>query len=213
MSRNPTPRRHHHLRRESIARAALELIDREGLASLSMHRLAADLHVRATNLYPYVADKEGLLHDVLELLLAEVDLSERPGVGWEDCVIAVGVSLREMALRHPHAFPLVGLASYYDPALVGYSRRVERLFVSAGLAEELLPRLVTMLDPYATGYLLVATQVLAKSSDGCKDAFGPDQDRLERAAGLTGELQEYVEGTLAIIAGFKIRSGIGDSPS
>ena len=213
MSRNPTPRRHHHLGRESIARAALELIDRDGLARLSMHRLAAELHVRATNLYPYVTDKESLLHDVLELLLAEVDLSERPGVGWEECVLAVGVSLREMALRHPHAFPLVALASYDDPALVSYSRRVERLFVAAGLPEELLPRLATMLDPYSTGYLLVATQVLSNSSDGRKDAFGPDQDRLERAAGLTGELQEYVEGTRAIIAGFKVRNGIETNPA
>ena len=133
MSRSPTPRRHHHLGRESIARAALELIDRDGLPGLSMHKLAAELRVRATNLYPYVTDKESLLSDVLELLLSEVEVSERPGVGWEECAIAVGASLRAMALRHPHAFPLVALASDDDPAMISYSRRVDRLFVAAGL--------------------------------------------------------------------------------
>jgi hypothetical protein len=30
MSSNPKPRRHHHLSREAITRAALDLIDREG---------------------------------------------------------------------------------------------------------------------------------------------------------------------------------------
>lgn len=178
-----------------------------------MRKLAAALHVGATNLYPYVTDKESLLHDVLALLLSEVDLSERPGVGWEECVVSVGASLREMALRHPHAFPLVALAPYDDPALVSYARRVERLFAAAGLPEELLPRLASMLDPYATGYLLVATQVLSRSDDNPGDGFDADDLGARRADGVTGGPQEYEEGTRAIIAGFKIRNGLSDGAS
>ena len=128
MSSNATPRRHHHLNREGIARAALELIDRDGLAGLSMRKLAATLHVGATNLYPYVPGREELLLEVIALLLSEVDLSERPGLGWEECVVSVGASLRGMAMRHPHAFPLVASARYDEWPLIDYSRRVEHLF-------------------------------------------------------------------------------------
>jgi AcrR family transcriptional regulator len=213
MPRTAKPRRHLHLNRESIARAALELVDREGLPALSMRRVAAAMGVRAMNLYPYLPDKEGLVRDVVALLLSEVDLSERPGVGWEDCVLSVGASLREMALRHPHAFPLVALARYDDPALVSYARRVERLFAAAGLPEELLPRLASMLDPYATGYLLIATQVLSRSDDDPGGGLDADDLRARRADGVTGDLQEYEEGTRTIIAGFKIRNGLSDGAS
>jgi AcrR family transcriptional regulator len=204
ISRTPKARRHHHLTRENISRSALELIDRDGLDGLSMRRLAAILHVRATNLYPYVADKENLLRSVLELLLSEIELPDPAGLSWEDCVVSVGASLRETALRHPRAFPLLALAPYDDPALIAYAGRVERVFVAAGLPEELLPRLASLLDAHAVGYLLLETQVLAGSES--VDSSGAS---LPRAAGVVGGAQEHEEAMKTIIAGFKVRNRIG----
>jgi AcrR family transcriptional regulator len=208
MSSNATPRRHHHLNREGIARAALELIDRDGLAGLSMRRLAATLHVGATNLYPYVPGREELLRDVIALLLSEVDLSERPGLGWEECVVSVGASLRGMAMRHPHAFPLVASARYDEWPLIDYSRRVEHLFLSAGLPEQFLPPLASLLDAHATGYLLLATQVLTHPAADPVAGFAGGPVGPPRAAGVTNTPQEFEEGTRTIIAGFKQRNGI-----
>ena len=208
ISRDPIPRRHHHLTRESIARTALQLIDQDGLAALSMRRLAAALRVRATNLYPYVADKESLLHDVLDLLLSEVELPEPAGQTWEDCVVSVGVSLRAMALRHPRAFLLVAYAPYDDPAVVDYSRRVERVFAAAGLPERLLPRLASLLDAHAVGYLLLETQVLAESGGEPRDGATPGGASPRRAAGVVGGPEEHEEAMRTIIAGFKMRNRI-----
>jgi TetR/AcrR family tetracycline transcriptional repressor len=213
MSRSATPRRHHHLNREAIARAALDLVDLEGVEALSMRKLAAALHVRATNLYPYVADKESILCDVVALLLSEIDLSERPGVGWEELVISVGASLREMAMRHPRAFPLVALARYDEWPLIDYTLRVERLLLSAGLPKELQARLASMLDAYATGYLLLATQVLTRSTLDSEVGFAGQPAGPSRAVGVTNTPQEYEEGTRTIIAGFKQRNGIPDAPA
>jgi len=184
------------------------LIDRDGLAGLSMHKLAAELNVRATNLYPYVTDKESLLSDVLGLLLSEVDLSERPGLGWEDCVVAVGASLREMALRHPHAFPLVALASDDDPALISYSGRVSRLFVAAGLPEECLTSLERLLDAHATGYLLLETRILARLALGPADDLPSGETESQRALADVAGAHDQEEAVRTIIAGFKIRNGL-----
>ena len=208
MSRSPTPRRHHHLKRETIARAALELIDLEGPAAFSMRKLAAALRVRANNLYPYIADKESLLRDIVALLVSEIDVDQQPAAGWEQCVISVGASLGEMALRHPRAFPLFALASNDDPALIHYERRLGHLFVAAGLPEDLLPRLTSMLDAYATGYLLLATQARTDSADDFDPGFDADEAGASLAAGVPDDLHEYEEGTRAIIAGFKIRNGL-----
>jgi AcrR family transcriptional regulator len=201
----PKPRRHHHLSREAIARAALDLIDREGIAALSMRSLAATLRVRAMNLYAYVEDKESILQDVVALLLSEVDLSERLGIAWDEVAVSVGQSLREMAMRHPRAFPLVALARYDEPPLPEHGQRLRHLFHDAGLPDELQPQLIATLDAYASGYLLVATQVVTKvpaMSDGtCKDSG-------LQASQVTNTPQQYDEGTRIVISGFKERNGL-----
>jgi len=209
MSRTPTPRRHHHLSRESIAQAALELIDSDGLHGLTMRNLAARLGVRATNLYPYVPDKDSLLCEVVALLLSEVDLSERPGVGWEECAVSVGLSVREMAMRHPQAFSLVALTPYDEWPFREHSQRVARLFSSVGLPEHQWRELASALDAYSTGYLLIATQVIANSSSPTEDDIDREPGSTKRAAGVTNTLGEYEEGIRMLITGFAARHMAG----
>ena len=48
------------LSREQVLRAALGYVDRHGLEALSMHKLGAELGVRAMSLYKHVADKDDL---------------------------------------------------------------------------------------------------------------------------------------------------------
>jgi AcrR family transcriptional regulator len=58
------------LDRERIARAALALIDDQGIDQLSMRRLGAALGVEAMALYHYFRNKAELLDGVLDLVLA-----------------------------------------------------------------------------------------------------------------------------------------------
>ena len=62
------------LSRESIARAALDLIDAEGLAGLSMRKLGAKLGVEAMSLYHYVANKDDLLDAAVEQIYLEIEI-------------------------------------------------------------------------------------------------------------------------------------------
>ncbi|HTC82023.1 MAG TPA: helix-turn-helix domain-containing protein, partial [Acidimicrobiia bacterium] len=47
--------------KDASARAALEIIDAEGLEALSLERLAKELGVRAPSLYHHFADKAEIL--------------------------------------------------------------------------------------------------------------------------------------------------------
>jgi len=49
------------LSRERLVRVAIELADTEGIAAVTMHRLAALVHSKAMSLYRYVPSKEVLL--------------------------------------------------------------------------------------------------------------------------------------------------------
>jgi AcrR family transcriptional regulator len=203
------PRRHHHLNQESIARAALDLVDREGAAALTVRQLAKDLNVGPTNLYTHYPDKDAIVLAVVALLLAEVELPAQPEMSWEECAHAIGDSLRAMALRHPRAFPLVAGAAFHDWPLVQYGRRVDRLLLDHGAPEQLLPRLASVLDSFATGFLLLETQAMTSARNDRWDPFGDDPTAPPLAAFTVASPDDaFEEGYRSIIAGFKLIHGL-----
>jgi AcrR family transcriptional regulator len=203
------PRRHHHLSRESIARAALELVDRDGPDALSLRRLADSLNVGPTNLYTYYPDRDSIVLGVIALMLAEVEPPDDPEVSWEECLHVILASLREMALRHPRAFPLVAVASYDEWPLVESDRRLDQLVMDHGAPRDLYPRLASILDSFLTGFLLLETQALVKPP---ADAWNPFRDPTspppQAAFTVTHSDEAYEEGYRCILAGFKLVHGL-----
>ncbi|MDQ3146513.1 MAG: TetR family transcriptional regulator, partial [Actinomycetota bacterium] len=93
------------LSRERIVATALDLLDREGLGSLSMRRLAETLGVGTMSIYHYVSDKDDLTDGLIERVLADV---HRPQAEerWTEMALAVATSFRRAALAHPAAVRL-----------------------------------------------------------------------------------------------------------
>jgi AcrR family transcriptional regulator len=87
--------------RERAARTALALVDREGLAALTMRRLARELGMGTMSLYRHFRDKD-------ELLDAVVDLASREGIDqlalrgdWQARVRTLARALYDSLTRHP----------------------------------------------------------------------------------------------------------------
>ncbi|MYV57097.1 TetR/AcrR family transcriptional regulator, partial [Streptomyces sp. SID3212] len=59
-----------------IQQQALAIVDRDGLAGLSMRSLAAALRTGPMTLYNYVKDREALEELVVDAVAAQVDLPE-----------------------------------------------------------------------------------------------------------------------------------------
>jgi AcrR family transcriptional regulator len=95
------------LSRELIVAAAIRLADGEGLASLSMRRLAEELGVRVMSLYNHVQTKEDLLHAmVASVFAAQPDrVIERDG--WKRQLEARARHIRALGQSHPWIIPLV----------------------------------------------------------------------------------------------------------
>ncbi len=95
------------LSRQRIVDAALRCIDDRGLDALSMHKLGAELGVKAMSLYNHVTNKDDLLDGVVELLWSEVEGAAPPRADWREGFRSFARALRGVAHRHPNAAPLI----------------------------------------------------------------------------------------------------------
>ncbi|WP_028933775.1 TetR/AcrR family transcriptional regulator C-terminal domain-containing protein [Pseudonocardia spinosispora] len=94
------------LSREKIAEAALRVIDRDGLAALTMRSLGRELGVAAMSLYNHVADRAGLESLVAEAVVSNIELGDvAADAGVE--VRRLMVELRGSLNAHPAAIPLI----------------------------------------------------------------------------------------------------------
>ncbi len=88
---------------ERVVAAATALADREGLAAVSMRRLAAELEVSAMTLYTYVPGKAELLDLLLDHAYRRLPLVDTSGRPWRERVTAVADENRALLLAHPWA--------------------------------------------------------------------------------------------------------------
>ncbi|WP_454196107.1 TetR/AcrR family transcriptional regulator [Nocardia sp. Marseille-Q1738] len=120
------------LRREQIITAAVEILDAEGLESLSMRKLGAKLGAGATSLYWYVANKEELLELVLDQFWGMVQTPDPEQASWRELLTAFAYSLRATIRAHPWMASLVGQLPSIGPNSLQLSDRLRRAFVQAG---------------------------------------------------------------------------------
>ncbi|MCZ2820985.1 TetR/AcrR family transcriptional regulator C-terminal domain-containing protein [Modestobacter sp. VKM Ac-2977] len=102
------------LDREKILQAAIDFIDEEGLAALTMRRLGSSLGVEAMALYRYVPGREDLLDGVVDRVVETLwddedgdDVYIGDHSGWQDYLVRLAHGMRRIALAHPAVFPLV----------------------------------------------------------------------------------------------------------
>jgi TetR/AcrR family transcriptional regulator, tetracycline repressor protein len=118
--------------RERAARAALGVIDVQGLEGLSLELVARRLGVKAPSLYYHFRDKASLLEEVARLILVESGTPRRIDNDWKGNLIRLCVGVRRSILQHPNAAPLLLqffprhlLLPTYDRAVADYPFPVE----------------------------------------------------------------------------------------
>lgn len=120
------------LSREQIVRTAMALLDQEGLAGLSMRKLAARLGSGATSLYWYVETKDDLIDLLIDEIWGEVDVPEPELAGWRSGALLFGHSLRSTVLRHPWLPEVMYTRPSIGPNAMSLGSRGIALFGAAG---------------------------------------------------------------------------------
>ncbi|RKH33267.1 TetR/AcrR family transcriptional regulator [Corallococcus praedator] len=95
------------LSRERIVHAALELADAEGLASVSLRKVAAALDAGPMRLYGYLSTKEELLELMVDAVYGEM-VSAGPIRGaWREALRSIAHRTRQAAAKHPWLIDLL----------------------------------------------------------------------------------------------------------
>ncbi|WP_232283199.1 TetR/AcrR family transcriptional regulator C-terminal domain-containing protein [Gordonia alkanivorans] len=94
------------LTRERVLRAALDVIDEDGLDSISMRKVARRLSVDPMSLYNHVNGKEAILDGIAELLLAKLGSGQALD-GPKSALDRLAREFRTAMLEHPRAAPIV----------------------------------------------------------------------------------------------------------
>jgi AcrR family transcriptional regulator len=125
------------LSRAAIVRAAIRMLDAEGIEALSMRKLGTQLNAAATSLYRHVATKDELMELAVDEVFAEISVPPAGGPDWRAAATQAARSFRATALRHPWLASVLGQAglAYLGPNLMSVTERLAALFTAVGFAE------------------------------------------------------------------------------
>jgi AcrR family transcriptional regulator len=168
---------------DRIVSTAVTLADAEGLAGLSMRRVAAELGVAAMTLYGHVPGKGELGDLMLDSVLGELYADGPPAGNWRARLEAVAHANRDLFLRHPWAIRLATGRPPLGPHLMRKYDLELRTVDGLGLDEAQMDLLVTLVNGFVRGTVsglqdpASAQQVTGIAEDPWWTAMAPHAER------------------------------------
>lgn len=172
------------LSRDQIVRAALEILDSEGLAGLSMRRLGTRLGSGATSLYWHVAHKDELMELVVDEVLGEVYVPDPADTSWRIGASVLACSMRAMFLKHPWVLSQLGSRPTLGPNAMRMGERSVVLFTAHGFTGMELSYACSAINAHAIGSattsaaLASATKRAGLTADELSESLKPYVDKL-----------------------------------
>ncbi|MFC8720420.1 TetR/AcrR family transcriptional regulator C-terminal domain-containing protein [Kitasatospora sp. NPDC057198] len=167
------------LTRERLAAAALTVLEREGLAGLSMRKVAAEAGVQAASLYWHVRNKEELLDLLGDAIIADAEIPPRTG-DWREQYLEYGRRYRALLLAKRDAAKVVaGRLTTGPRVLAVLEDQLDRLR-AAGFADADAAMASYLLSAYVQGFVLQEQSPLSAA-----EAAGASRGQVAHAAGET----------------------------
>jgi AcrR family transcriptional regulator len=151
------------LSRDRIVRAAIELADAEGIAGLSMRRLAEELDAAPMALYRHVANKDDLLDGMIDLVFAELDVSTDSG--WRAAMRERAIGMRQALLHHRWAVGKMEGGTPGPASLRHHNATMGCLREQAGLSFPVAVHAYSAMDSYIYGFALQETTLPFRDAD------------------------------------------------
>ncbi|MDA2815297.1 TetR/AcrR family transcriptional regulator C-terminal domain-containing protein [Nocardiopsis sp. RSe5-2] len=145
----------------AVAGRALEIADADGLAAVSMRRLARELGVTPMALYWHFGTKEALLDGMADRVLAEVGLPPDDGRPWRPRLEGLLRSFLDVLRRHPAAPDLLTGAGELSEHRLLIQEAALALLAEAGFSPEEAVQVVG----HATGTLVSLARDQAGRAD------------------------------------------------
>jgi len=154
---------------DEVVHAAVALADAEGLAALSIRRVAEALGLSAMSLYTYVPSKAELIDLMLDRVAAEAPSPDAPD--WRGRLEQLSRGRWAMAQRHPWLAQVGTHRPPLGPNLLASAERTLSAIDGLGLSEFEMDQLISGISDYVRGAIRSAL----------------DASEVARATGLTDE--------------------------
>ena len=141
------------LSRERVIREGVALADENGIATLTMRRLADRLQVEPMSLYHHVANKDEILDGMVDVVFREIELPQA-SAGWKTAMRDRARSARDALRRHPWAIGRMESRANPGPATLRHHDAVIGCLRNAGFSIELVAHAYSALDSYVYGFAL-----------------------------------------------------------
>ena len=156
MPRRSETRANGRLSREGILAAAVALADRDGLAGLSMRKLAQHLGVDAMSIYYHLHDKDALLGAMADAVAAEIpppdDKNGDQDGPWTERLRSLIMGARRTMVRHPWAARVLEGRETPTPAVMLHIERVLAVLRGGGCSVDLSHHAIHLLGSRILGF-------------------------------------------------------------
>lgn len=136
-----------------MLKKAITLADREGVAALSMRKLAKALNVEAMSLYNHVDNKEDLLDGMVDSVVREFELPAMD-VSWRAALRKSVVSTHGVLLRHPWVALLLLSRVSLDEGMMTYSNACYGCLFDAGFSHAMVDHGWNAINNHLYGFTL-----------------------------------------------------------
>lgn len=150
--------------RAGILKAATQLADQHGVASLSMRKIAQAVGVEAMSLYNHVANKDEVLDGVLDNIVAEFELPVTSG-DWKPAIAGSALSAHRVLCRHPWAAALMLSRVRVGPASLAWAEATIGCLRRAGFSYPLADHAWNAVDNHIYGFTLQIVSAPVKPED------------------------------------------------
>jgi len=138
--------------RNAVVDAALALVDRGGLATLTIRKLAAEVGAPPMSLYAHFAGKEQL-HDLMFDRLVQRLFPAHGGSTWQHEFETAGRHARALLLAHPHFIPLL-TRTVVPPSSLGFYDHLLRLMAEDGFSSDAAVHAFSSAMSFTLGFVL-----------------------------------------------------------
>lgn len=150
-----------------IARAALELIDQDGLNAFSMRKLGTRLGVDPMTIYRRFDDQEDLFDEVAVEMFRSVDTKDLPwDRAWPELLEAYGLALHEALVEHPSALPLYGTRPIRSQDAVEWAVRGMLKMAEEGVSNSTALQVMLCVNEYVIGHAMGRSADLTAAQRG-----------------------------------------------
>jgi AcrR family transcriptional regulator len=160
------------LSRERVLRAAIEVADKGGIASLTMRSLAEALGAKPMSVYYYVATKDEILDGIVDLVFTDIDL---PSVGgdWRTEIHRRAVSARQVLRKHPWAIGLLETRTTPGPTTLRHHDAVLGTLLHGGFSLAMTAHAYALIDSYTYGFALQEAALAFEGPETVADVAEP----------------------------------------